>query len=369
MIATTEAFAVLLTLGFQAQIIVNSILGDPMKVALRVALILVIVLIVCLGVVGVKVLGPRAFLGPRSRPLTALTFDANADRLQRGRYLANSIGCLYCHSPHDWSKHDDPILPGMTGGGQQLPYIGLPGKVFAPNLTSDKESGAGNWTDDMLARAIREGIGHDGRALFGIMPFAHYRNMPDEDLASIIVYLRTLPAVKNPLPKTEIIFPVNYIMRNDPQPITAPIRSPDVSDPVKRGKFLVNLTGCADCHTPVDNHHVPIPGLDFSGGQVLQAPWGTVASANLTPDPSGIPYYDEAMFIKAMRTGAVGTRELNKTMPWSVLGNMTDQDLAGILAYLKTLKPIHHRVDNSEPPTLCPLDGSMHGAGNENKGE
>lgn len=338
-----------------------------MKLGLRTALLLVIILIVAIGVAAVEVLGPRAFLGPRARPLTARTFNPTAARLQRGKYLANSIGCLYCHSPHDWSKNDDPILPGMTGAGQQLPYMDLPGKVFAPNLTPDKETGAGSWTDDMLARAIREGISHDGRALFGIMPYPHYRNMPDEDLASIIVYLRTLPPVRNSLPRTEIIFPVNYIMRNEPEPITGPVASPDLSDPVKRGRFLVNLTGCADCHTPVDNHHVPIPGLDFSGGQVLHAPWGTVASANLTPDPSGIPYYDEAMFIKAMRTGTVGTRRLSQTMPWSVLGNMTDEDLAAIFAYLKTLKPIHHRVDNSEPPTLCPLDGAMHGAGNQNK--
>jgi hypothetical protein len=340
-----------------------------MKLGLRTVLFVVIVLIVLIGVAGVKVLGPRAFLGPRSRPLTSRTFESTPARLQRGQYLANSIGCLYCHSPHDWSKRNDPILPGMTGAGQQLPYTDLPGKVFAPNLTPDKETGAGNWTDDMLARAIREGIGHDGRALFGIMPYAHYRIMPDEDLAAIIVYLRSLRPVTNRLPKTEIIFPVNYIMRNEPLPITGPVASPDVSDPVKRGRFLVNLVGCADCHTPVDNHHIPIPGLDFSGGQVFHTHWGTVASANITPDASGIPYYDEAMFIRAMRTGMVGTRELNKTMPWSVVGNMTDEDLAGIFAYLKTLKPVHHRVDNAEPPTFCPLDGSLHGAGNQNKKE
>ena len=338
-----------------------------MRLSMRTALLVLIVVFVLIAAGAVKVLGPRAFLGPRSRPLTSRTFEATPARLQRGEYLATSIGCLYCHSPHDWSKGDDPILPGMTGAGEQLPYTDLPGKVFAPNLTPDKETGAGNWTDDMLARAIREGIGHDGRALFPIMPFSHYRNMPDEDLASIIVYLRTLPPVRNLLPKTEIIFPVKYIMRNEPQPVTAPVAAPDVSDPVKRGRFLVNLTGCADCHTPVDSHHVPIPGLDFSGGQVLHAPWGTVASANLTPDPSGIPYYDQAMFIKAMRTGIVGTRELSKTMPWPVLRNMTDEDLAAIFAYLKTLKPIRHRVDNTEPPTLCPLDGAMNGAGNQNK--
>ncbi len=56
-------------------------------------------------------------------------------------------------------------------------------------------------------------------------------------------------------------------------------------------------------------------------------------------------------------------------MPWSVLRNMTDQDLAGIFAYLKTLKPVAHRVDNREPPTLCPLDGAMHGAGNQKRKE
>lgn len=338
-----------------------------MKLAVRIVFVVVVLLMIAIGVMAVKVLGPRAFLGPRSRSLTSRTFEVTPARLERGKYLATSIGCLYCHSPHDWSKRDDPIIAGMTGAGQQLPYSDLPGKVFAPNLTPDKDTGAGNWTDDMLARAIREGIGHDGRALFGIMPFAHYRNMPDEDLASIIVYLRSLPAVRNTLPTTEIIFPVKYIMRNDPQPLTTAVPAPDVSDPVKRGRFLVSLIGCADCHTPIDNHHVPIQGMDFSGGQVFQTPWGMAASANLTPDPSGIPYYDEAMFIKTMRTGAARARELNKTMPWSVLRNLTDEDLAGIFAYLKTLKPVGHRVDNTEPPTLCPLDGAMHGAGKQNR--
>ena len=142
-----------------------------------------------------------------------------------------------------------------------------------------------------------------------------------------------------------------------PEPITTPVPQPDLSDPVKRGSFLVTLIGCADCHTPVDSHRNPIAGMDFAGGQIIAAPWGKAASANLTPDPTGIPYSDEALFIKAMRTGAVGARELNGAMPWSVLRNMTDQDLAGIFAYLKTLKPVTHRVDNSFAATLCPLDG------------
>jgi hypothetical protein len=255
----------------------------------------------------------------------------------------------------------------MEMSGQQVPYADLPGRVVAPNLTPDIETGAGNWSDDMLARSIREGIGHDGRTLFPMMPYSNYQKLPDEDLASIVVYLRSLPPVRNPLPKTEIIFPVKYFIRNAPQPVAGPIAPPDVSYPLKRGAYLVNLIGCANCHTPVDNHHNLIAGMDFAGGQIFEGPWGKVASTNLTADSSGISYYDEALFIRAMRTGAVGSRGLSPAMPWSVFRNMTDQDLAAIFTYLKTLKAITHRVDNTVPPTLCPLDGAMHGAGNENR--
>jgi mono/diheme cytochrome c family protein len=333
----------------------------------KIVLSVLLILLVVLTAVAVQLFGLRTFIGPRKRGLSARTFQSTPERLERGEYIATSMGCLYCHSPHDWTKREEPILTGMEGAGQQLPYTDLPGRIVAPNLTPDKETGAGNWSDDALARAIREGIGHDGRALFPIMPYAHYRTMPDEDLASVVVYLRSLPPVRNQLPKTEIIFPVKYFIRNAPQPITGPVPQPDLSTPVKRGAFLVNLIGCSDCHTPVDNHHNPIPGLEFSGGQIISLPAGKVASANLTPDPSGIPYYDEAMFIKVMRTGSVGARELNSAMPWMILGKMTDQDLAAMFAYLRTLKPISHHVDNSLPPTLCPLDNTMHGGGDQNK--
>jgi hypothetical protein len=338
-----------------------------MKRWVKIGLIVFILLVAALFAIAVQIFGLRTFIGPRKRELTAETFQSTPARIERGKYIANGMGCLYCHSPHDWSKREEPILPGMAGAGQQLPYADLPGKIIAPNLTPDKETGAGNWADDMLARSIREGIGHDGRALFPIMPYAHYRTMPDEDVASVVVYLRSLPPVSNPLPKSDIIFPVKYLIRNAPQPITSPVPTPDLSDPVKRGAFLTNLIGCADCHTPVDSHHQAIPGMEFSGGQILATAQTKVASANLTPAASGIPYYDEAMFIKAMRTGYVGARELNSIMPWMVLANLTDQDLAAIFAYLKTLKPVNHVVDNSLPTTLCPLDGTMHGGGDQNR--
>ena len=106
--------------------------------------------------------------------------------------------------------------------------------------------------------------------------------------------------------------------------------------------------------------------MDFAGGVVLEGPWGRIASANLTPDPSGIPYYDEALFIRTMRTGFVKARKLNQVMPWSAYGTMTDEDLKAIFANLKTLKPAKHLVDNAEPQTYCKVCRSSHGAGEMN---
>ncbi len=254
----------------------------------------------------------------------------------------------------------------MEGAGGDMSVLkGLPGRVVGPNLTPDPETGAGNWSDDALARSIREGIGHDGRTLFPMMPYEHFRHLPDEDLASIVVYLRSLPAVRNPLPGTEIIFPVKYLIRSVPEPVVAAVPPPDLSNPVKRGAYLVEIGVCADCHTPQDKGQ-PLAGMEFGGGQVFEGPWGRVATSNLTPDPSGIPYYDEALFVQTLRTGYVRARELKQIMPWHEYRNMTDDDLKSIFAYLKTIKPVKHVVDNTEPPTLCEVCKTMHGGGDKN---
>jgi cytochrome c553 len=310
--------------------------------------------------------GWRPFIGPRVRPLTSRTFERTPQRLERGHYIATALsGCSYCHSPHQWTAAGHPILAGMEGAGAELPYGNLPGRIVAPNLTPDATTGAGSWSDDQLARAIREGVGHDGRALFPIMPYEHYRAMSDEDLASVVVYLRSLPAVHHDLPKTEIIFPVKYLIRTVPEPITAPVANGEMSGPVQRGAHLVNLAGCIDCHTAKTNGE-NLPGLEFGGGDMFPGPWPTVASANITPDPSGIPYYDEALFLEVMRTGLVHARKLSDVMPVSIYKNLTDADLKAIFAYLRTLKPVKHRVDNSETPTECKVCKQKHGAGASN---
>jgi len=334
----------------------------PGKILLGVVLVLVILLVVCISLT----IGWRPFLGPRARQLTARKFEATPQRLDRGRYLATSLaGCIECHSQHDWKTHGAPIIPGTAGGGQWMDMPGLPGRVVAPNITPDAETGAGNWSDDQLARAIREGVGHDGRALFPMMPYPSFRELSDEDLASIVVFLRSLPPVHNQLQPTEIIFPVKYLIRSVPGPLTAPVTAPDSGNRLAYGKYLVTLGGCTDCHTPADKGE-PIAGMDFAGGGVMQGPWGSVATANITPNASGIAYYDEALFIQVMRTGYVQARKLSSIMPFGAYKGLTDDDLKAIFAYIRTVKPVKHRVDNTEPPTFCKLCRMKHGAGDQN---
>lgn len=338
-----------------------------MKTLGKVLLVAFLAVVVLLVVAISFTVGWRPFIGPRSRPLTARKFDSTPQRLQRGHYLSNSVsGCSYCHSEHDWTKATQPILPGREGVGERVPFAGLPGQVTAPNLTPDPQTGAGSWTDDQLARAIREGIGHDGRALFPLMPYPRLYTMSDEDLASVIVYLRSLPPVHNDLPATNIIFPVKYLIRNAPQPLTEPVSGPDPSDRVAWGKYLTTIAGCEDCHTPQDSHHEEMANMHFAGGTVLAETGASAAASNITPDASGISYYDEATFLKAFRTGYVGARKLSSVMPYAFYGNMTDDDLKAIFAYLRTVKAVQHRVDNSLPVTYCKICKQWHGAGNQN---
>jgi mono/diheme cytochrome c family protein len=325
--------------------------------------IVVLGLVIALAIAITFTIGWRPFIGPKARPLADRKFEATPERLARGEQLFAL--CAGCHSPHDWTKHDAAILPGMKGAGEVMPIKELPGRIVAPNLTPDAETGSGTWTDDQMARAVREGIGHDGRALFPMMPYRQYRNMPDEDLASVIAYIRTLAPVKNPLPKTEIVFPVKYLIRSVPEPVTAPVPQPELSTPVKRGEYLVNLIGCMDCHTPQKQGQF-MKGLDYAGGFPLTGPWGFVASANITPDPSGISYYDEQLFVQMMRTGYVKARPLSQIMPWWDFKEMPEEDLKAMFAYLQTLAAVKHRVDNAEPPTPCKLCGASHGAGDRN---
>ena len=339
-----------------------------MKGWLRVLLYVFLGLVVLAAAGITATIGWRPFIGPKSRALTNRTFESTPARLERGAYLTKGVApCFACHSE---SEPDRQWVPkaAMLGAGQRWPEPALP-FLTAPNLTPDRETGAGNWSDDAIARAVREGIGHDGRTLFPLMPYGHFKHMSDEDLASIVVYLRSIPAVRNELPKTVLPFPLNRLINAAPEPLTTPVPEPDLSTPEKRGTYLAELAVCTDCHTPFDEKtNQPLPGMDFAGGNTVAiAGKQPVATANLTPSPNGIPYYTEELFIEALRTGHVRGRALSDSMPWRFFGNMSDEDLKAIFAFLKSQKPVDHYVDNSMPPTDCARCKLKHGGGERNK--
>ncbi|HVT45349.1 MAG TPA: hypothetical protein VMT00_13270 [Thermoanaerobaculia bacterium] len=102
----------------------------------------------------------------------------------------------------------------------------------------------------------------------------------------------------------------------------------------------------------------------MSGGTLLDGPFGKVTSFNLTPDPSGIPHYDEGTFIQTIRTGKVaGVRQLNLVMPTAYYRGQTDEDLGATFAYLKTLPAIQHRIDNLQPIAKCKVCDTEHHGG------
>jgi hypothetical protein len=111
----------------------------------------------------------------------------------------------------------------------------------------------------------------------------------------------------------------------------------------------------------------------LAGGRPFTGAWGpdpskeiTVNSLNITRDASGISFMDEKLFIQAMRTGQVRAYQLANVMPWVFLRNLRDNDLKAIYAYLRSVPPVQHRVDNTEPPALCKLCRQKHGFGDRN---
>ncbi len=330
------------------------------KVAL--AIVALPVLLVAAGVQAVVGWGPLLF-GPRTRALTDRRFEATPERLARGRYLVeHRHACVFCHSERDWTTPGAPPKPDRLGAGVAWSAEGMPW-LTAPNLTPDPETGLGRASDDAIARATREGIGIDGRALFALMPYQEFRRIPDEDMAAIVVYLRSLRPVRNPLPATRLPFPLPLVMRGVPAPLDGPVAPPDLSTPAKRGEYVLRTSACHHCHTPMKRGDFDM-SLDMAGGNALPSPEGVIAATNLTPDKTGIGNYDEATFLTVMKTGKLGT--LHAIMPWVVYSGMNDEDLQAVYAFLRTLKPVSHVVVNGPNPTPCRVCGESHGGGDRN---
>jgi hypothetical protein len=311
---------------------------------------------------------------PPASVLEMETIPRTPVRLARGQYLVEGLlQCPFCHSEYSFAQRPAVPVEGKKAGGLDFDTFGLPkgNRIFAPNISSDPDFGAGKWKDADFVHALRQGIGHDGRTLFPVMPYQYFRNLSDEDLASVIVYERSMAPVHIDQPKTVLTDDVKKTFQ--PFEPLAHVPEPDRSDRVAYGKYLVTVGHCDGCHTPRDERGNVIAGMDFAGGVDFSGAWGPdpkriipVSSLNLTPDPSGISYFDEQMFINVIRSGQVNARPLASIMPWGFFRNLSDDDLRAIFSYLRTLKPVQHRVDNTEQVGYCKRCRAKHGFGEKN---
>lgn len=308
-----------------------------------------VVLIIVVAGIGLAYL----FLAlPKVDPAPDVTIDATPERIARGAYLANHVTvCMDCHSTHDWQYFSAPPVPGSEGKGGDLygEEMGFPGSLYPGNLTP---GGIGDWTDGELIRAITEGVNKDGQALFPFMPYTEYRHLSEEDLHSIIVYLRTLESIENEIPNRKLNFPLNIIVRTIPEP-AQPQPHPYPTDNIAYGKYLATISGCKFCHTPQEKG-VPLAGMGFAGGFEFPLPGGTVNSMNITPDEeTGIGKWSEEAFInifkaynpEEIRQQIVPPGEFNTVMPWSLYSSMMKEDLGAIYDYLRTVPPIKNSVE------------------------
>ena len=212
---------------------------------------------------------------------------------------------------------------------------------------------SGGWTDGEVMRAIREGVDRKGEALFPMMPYEHMRSMSDEDVKSVIVYIRTLKPIHKGVPAKHIDFPVNLFVKFGPKPLDGPVTAPDPKNHVAYGKYLTTIGGCYECHTPHDDKNQLIADKAFSGGWEMKGPWGRNFTANLTPAGAYMSHATREEFIGRFKafasmnaTNAPATPPgRNTIMPWLPVAGMTEDDLGSIYDYLKTLKPMEHKVN------------------------
>ena len=243
--------------------------------------------------------------------------------VKRGTYLVNGpMACANCHTPR----------AAVT--------------VYTANITQDKETGIGNWSDAQIIRAIREGVGKDGKVIFPPMPVPTYNNLSDDDVKAIVAYLHTLKPIHNEVPESTWNIPQQAM------PPAKGLPAPPTTDKVAYGRYIVTAQAhCFECHTtpgptgmPDFEHH-----LGAGGFEITLAPGMVVHTANITSDPeTGIGKWSDDDIKKALTEGITRTGgHISPPMPFPWFKNMTAEDLAAVVAFVRTIPPISNKVERT----------------------
>jgi mono/diheme cytochrome c family protein len=280
-------------------------------------------------------------------PYPAIAASTDSTVIARGRYVVRTLtNCAQCHG--------DTTQIAARDAGEDVPLTGgyhfdiPPGVFYARNITSDRATGIGAIPDSAIARALRYGVGHDGRAL---LPFMEMQGLSDEDLIAVISYLRTQTAVPNVVPahRFNLLGQVvkATILANPVSPKETPPKVSPRGATVENGRYLAeSVTLCWACHTQRNDATGELNGPRYGGATgFLEAsdPDHSWSPPNITSDPETgrLGTWSEEQFVSRFRQG----RLLPKSpMPWQGYARMSDDDLRAIYRYLKTVPPVRRDV-------------------------
>lgn len=283
----------------------------------------------------------------------ALADDQDFTLIERGRYVATAADCVACHSVPGGK-------PYAGGAALQTPF----GTLVAPNITPDRETGIGNWTEEDLRRTLREGVGRGGKRLYPAMPYPAYSRMTDDDIHALWVYLQTLEPVSNAVEANQLPFPFNIrllmagwnLLNFEPSSF-----KPDQqkSEEWNRGAYLVQALGhCGTCHTPksalgADDNDRALQGANL---QAWYAP-------SITADKRrGIGNWSVDQLTAYLKTGANHQSLASGPMAEEIQNSsskMTDADLKAIATYLLDRTP----PEGKAPAPLAADDARMRTGG------
>lgn len=258
---------------------------------------------------------------------------ANAEpSVERGEYLVRGpAGCGNCHTPQT------PTGPDMSNemGGfmvEKNPAF----EAWAVNITPG--SRVANWSDTELAKAIREGIRPDGSVIGPPMPISLYRGLSDDDLYSIVAFLRTVPASQNKTPFSTYNIPLPPAYGPPIESVSAPTRAVSVA----YGEYLAGpVAHCVECHTPMGEKGPMFDTHLGAGGFEFHGPWGTSVSSNLTTHDDGLAKYSDDELKQMITKGKRPDGSMMRPpMGYNHYAAMTEDDLNAIILYLRQLPPL-----------------------------
>ncbi len=254
---------------------------------------------------------------------------------KRGLYLAKAGGCVGCHTEE---KKDAVAYAG--GRALKTPF----GTFYGPNITPHPEAGIGRWTEADFIRAMRMGERPDGSHYFPAFPYPSFTRIADADLLDLWAYLQSLAPSIRPSQAHELRFPFGWrflvtgwkLLFFTPGPYAS---IPEATPVVNRGAYLVQALGhCGECHTPRNFLGGPKSGRFLAGGK--------------GPDGKGIPNLTPTRLKKLgdgelkdfLMTGITADGDVAAESMSEVITNTTSQltaeDLAAIVAYLRSLPPL-----------------------------